>query len=289
MESLIEGINLTKRYDDFTLDHVSLSVPAGYVIGLIGSNGAGKTTAIKALLGLIRLDDGEVRAFGQKPAGPDWKQRVGVVFDTCSFVPTMEVGDIASLGRAAYRQWDDRVFTQMLDRSSIKPGKTVKDLSRGMGMKLSLAFAVAHNPDVLILDEPTAGLDPIAREETLEMLREYMGVDGRGILISSHITDDLAKIADTIVCIDGGRTVFSMAKDDICDTAGVARCTSENFATLASSGFFGDGGMRYLRRDLSCDVLVPDRFAFGHAFPDIPCDRASIDEYMLLMLKGATR
>ena len=289
MEALIEGIDLTKHYDGFTLDHVSLAVPAGYVVGLIGSNGAGKSTAIKALLGLIRLDAGQVRAFGQPPASPDWKQRVGVVFDTCSFVPTMTVGDVANLGRASYRQWDSGSFSQMIGHASIRPEKAVKDLSRGMGMKLSLAFAMAHNPDVLILDEPTAGLDPIARDEVLELLRAYMNVEGRGILISSHITDDLAKIADTIVCTDGGRTVFSMPKDDICDTAGIARCTGESFEMLAASGFFGSGGMRYLRRDLSWDVLVPDRFAFGRAFPDIVCDRATIDEYMLLMLKGATR
>ena len=288
MNNLIEGVGLTKRYDDFTLDRVDLCVPAGYVVGLIGSNGAGKTTAIKALLGLIHLDAGEVRVFDEKPKGSSWKERVGVVFDTCSFVPTMRVRDVAGLGKPAYANWDESEFERLMSLFGISLDKQIVDLSRGMGMKLSLAFALAHKPDLLILDEPTAGLDPIARDEALDYLREFMGTEGRGILISSHITSDLEKIADQIVCIDGGRVVFSQSKDDICDTAGIARCSQEQFDSLASSALASDG-LRFMRREYQIDVLVPDRFAFAREFAHIPCEPASIDEYMLLMLKGDAR
>ena len=291
MNKLIEGVSLTKHYDDFMLDHVDIDVPAGYVVGLIGSNGAGKTTAIKALLGLIKLDDGEVRAFGAAPSGGGWKSRVGIVFDTCSFVPSMDAADIAGLGKAAYANWDDTAFMRLLEEFDLPLRKQVKDLSRGMGMKLSLAFALAHHPDLLILDEPTASLDPIARDEALEYLRAFMDDENRGILISSHITSDLEKIADVIVCIDGGRVVFSEAKDDICDKAGIARCSEEQFAALQAGDLAacGEGALRFLRRDFQIDVLIPDRFAFAQAFPDVPCDPASVDDYMLLMLKGGAR
>ena len=272
MNKLIEGNNLTKHYDGFTLDRVSIDIPAGYVVGLIGSNGAGKTTAIKALLGLIKLDGGEVRAFGEAPTGSGWKSRIGVVFDTCAFVPTMTAADIAGIGKAAYADWDDNEFARLLDMFALPARKQVKDLSRGMTMKLSLAFALAHHPDLLILDEPTAGLDPIARDEALEYLRAFMDNERHGILISSHITTDLEKIA----------------KDDICNKAGIAHCNEEQLSRIRASAIDGSAP-HYLRRDFQIDVLVPDRFAFTRAFPEVPCDPASIDDYMLLMLKGGAR
>lgn len=289
MNNLIEGVGLVKQYDGFTLDHVSIGVPEGHVVGLVGSNGSGKTTMIKALLGLIRPDEGEVRVFGAAPSGAAWKNRVGVVFDTCSFVPTMRVSDVAKIGEAAYENWDESAFAQMVDAFGIAMNKQVKDLSRGMGMKLSLAFALAHHPDLLILDEPTAGLDPLARDEALDLLRAFMEEEGRGILMSSHITTDLEKIADYIVCIDEGWLVFAEAKDDICGKAGVARCNEEQLADVISSGLIAKGGVRYLRRDFHIDVLVPDRFAFAQDFPGIVCDPASLDDYLLLMLKGGAR
>ncbi len=288
MNKLIEGNNLTKHYDGFTLDRVNIDIPAGYVVGLIGSNGAGKTTAIKALLGLIKLDGGEVRAFGEAPTGSGWKNRIGVVFDTCAFVPTMTAADIAGIGKAAYTDWDDAEFARLLDMFALPARKQVKDLSRGMTMKLSLAFALAHHPDLLILDEPTAGLDPIARDEALEYLRAFMDDERHGILISSHITTDLEKIADIIVCIDGGRVVFSEAKDDIRNKAGIAHCNEEQFSRVRSGAADGSAP-HFLRRDFQIDVLVPDRFAFAQAFPEVSCDPASIDDYMLLMLKGGAR
>ena len=158
-----------------------------------------------------------------------------------------------------------------------------------MGMKLSLACALTHDPQVLILDEATAGLDPMARDEALDRLRDFVAEPGRAILMSSHITSDLERIADRIVCIDVGRVVFDLPKDVITDETGIARCRVADFERVAASGVVPERELRYLRHDYGIDVLVPDRFAFAETFPDIPCDRMTIDDYMALTLKGGVR
>lgn len=294
---LIEARRITKHYDGFALQGVSLAVEPGHIVGFIGQNGAGKSTTIKALLGLIGLDGGEAFILGvpaQDVAGAhsDVKERIGVVFDTVSMPHHMKVAEVGKLMARAYASWDQTAFEGYLLRFGLEPGKAVKELSRGMGMKLSLACALAHNPHVLILDEATAGLDPMARDEVLEMLREFVAAeDAEGnpvhaILMSSHITSDLDKIADEVICIDEGRIVFSCAKDEICDAMGLARCRAAEVELLLVSPSSPDE-LRAIHHDYGVDVLVPDRFEFMRAFPEIPCDRVSIDDYMALVLKGA--
>ena len=294
---LIEARRITKHYDGFALQGVSLAVEPGHIVGFIGQNGAGKSTTIKALLGLIGLDGGEAFILGvpaQDVAGAhsDVKERIGVVFDTVSMPHHMKVAEVGKLMARAYASWDQTAFEGYLLRFKLELGKAVKELSRGMGMKLSLACALAHNPHVLILDEATAGLDPMARDEVLDMLREFVAAeDAEGnpvhaILMSSHITSDLDKIADEVVCIDEGRIVFSCAKDEICDAMGLARCRAAEVELLLASPSSPDE-LRAIHHDYGVDVLVPDRFEFMRAFPEIPCDRVSIDDYMALMLKGA--
>ena len=293
---LIEADGVTKRYDGFTLNAVSLTVEPGQVVGFIGQNGAGKSTTIKALLGLIGIDGGEARVLGVpardlRGASSSVKEDIGVVFDTVSMPPHLKIGEIEKLMAAAYAAWDASAFDRYLDLFRLDRSKEVKGLSRGMGMKLSLACALSHDPRVLILDEATAGLDPMAREEVLDLLREFVAVEDdagnpcHGILMSSHITSDLERIADEVVCIDEGRVVFALAKDEICDAMGIARCRAADVDALASSALAGSG-LRALRNEYGVDVLVPDRFAFASAFPQIPCDRMTIDDYMMLMLKG---
>ena len=293
---LIEADGVTKRYDGFTLSAVSLTVEPGQVVGFIGQNGAGKSTTIKALLGLIGIDGGEARVLGVpardlRGASSSVKEDIGVVFDTVSMPPHLKIGEVEKLMAAAYAAWDASAFDRYLDLFRLDRSKEVKGLSRGMGMKLSLACALSHDPRVLILDEATAGLDPMAREEVLNLLREFVAVEDdagnpcHGILMSSHITSDLERIADEVVCIDEGRVVFALAKDEICDAMGIARCRAADVDALASSALAGSG-LRALRNEYGVDVLVPDRFAFASAFPQIPCDRTTIDDYMMLMLKG---
>lgn len=291
MDALIQANGLGKRYDDFHLKGIDIRVEAGTVVGLIGSNGAGKTTTIKMLLGILRPDEGDVRVLGcpvgsgSAPEG-ELKQRIGVVLDTCAFPDTSKVKDVATLGRFAYRNWDAHRFSALCERFELAPKKNVKELSRGMGMKLMLAFALSHDPELLILDEATAGLDPMARDEVLDILREFMSVEGHAILLSTHITSDLEKIADEIACIDDGKLVFDVPKDEICDVAGIAHCRERDLELIGKSAWADDRRVRKLRSGMTYDVLVPDRFAFAKAFPDIALDSASIDDYMTLTLKG---
>lgn len=295
---LIAAQGLTKRYDGFELQGVNLVVEPGQVVGFIGKNGAGKSTTIKALLGLIVRDAGGATVFGvdanelSRTAAARVKEQVGVVFDTIGLPDHMRIARVGALMARAFSTWDASAFRGYLRAFGLDEKKRVKELSRGMGMKLSLACALAHHPRLLILDEATAGLDPMAREEVLDILRAFVDTedaDGNpqnGILMSSHITSDLDKIADTIVCIDEGRIVFEVAKDEVVDTMGIARCRAADMqqalAWTAAAGEYP----RVLRHEYGIDVLVGDRFAFRQALPSIPCDRMGIDDYMALMLKG---
>lgn len=291
MDALINVTNLGKRYDGFHLEDIGLAVEAGTVVGLIGSNGAGKTTTIKMLLGILQPDEGEGEVLGCSIGKGMFlegsvKERIGVVLDTCAFPETLKVQDVATLGRFAYRNWDVKRFGALCERSELAPKKNVKELSRGMGMKLMLAFALSHDPELLVLDEATAGLDPMAREEVLDILRDFMKTEDHAILLSTHITNDLEKIADEIICIDGGKLVFDLPKDEVCDVAGVAHCRQRDLELIRESAWAEDERMRKLKSGMAYDVLVPDRFAFAKAFPNIALDSASIDDYMMLTLKG---
>lgn len=289
MENLLEVHKLSKHYKDFTLSNLSLNVPSGSVVGFIGANGAGKTTVIKSILGLIRFDSGEIKILGENPGNAGIHQLLGVVFDKCSFNDWYTVQDIEKIMAVAYKNFDPVVFNEYLTKFGLSKRKRVKKLSRGMGMKLSLACALSHNPELLILDEATAGLDPLAREEVLDILRDFVAQEGHGILMSSHITSDLENIADYIVCIDAGRAVFSMEKDAITDRAGLAQCREAEFDNLIQSNFFAPGTMRFMQNKYGISVLVLDRFEFTRNFPKIPLERVNIDQYLQIILKGEFR
>lgn len=287
--ALLEVRGLAKRYRGFALEGVDLRVEPGEVVGLVGTNGAGKTTLIKSALGLVRPDAGEALLFGYDvgthAADPGLKRRVGVVFDGVSFPGAVRVADVHRIMRAAYSTWDDKAFSVHLEKFGLDGGRRVAELSRGMGMKLMLACALSHAAELLILDEATAGLDPMAREEVLDVLRDFMAQEGRGILLATHITSDLEHIADRVVCLDAGRVAFSLEKDRITDEAGVARCRASEFEDICACGAFE--GAHYARHEMSVDVLVADRRSFARRFPQVAVDRASIEEYMALVLKGS--
>lgn len=292
MRNLLELENLGKRYGSFALQGVNLSVAPGSVCGLIGSNGAGKTTIIKAALGLISADEGSVSLFDERiepsSATARIKQRVGVVLDVCAFPADCRVADVERIGRAAFPAWRRETWNNLTARFALKPKQKVGKLSRGMGMKLSLAFALAHDPQLLLLDEATAGLDPLARDEALDLLREFMAGEDRGILMSTHITTDLEKIADEVICIDGGKQVFTATKEAITDEAGIARCRAADLDAVRAQAraSLSQSELWCVQGAYGADVLVPDRFAFARAFPDVAVDRATIEEYMALRLKG---
>lgn len=293
MQYLLELKGVSRRVSDrFSLHDVTLAVEPGQIVGFVGANGAGKTTTIRAALGLIKLDAGEVHLFGQHrdANAPDETQchlrsRIGLVLDTCPFPSTLKVGEVEALVGSAYPTWDRETFASLIDRFGLDPKTKVKDLSRGMGMKLQLACALSHNAKLLVLDEATAGLDPMAREELLDELLAFVSDGQRSVLLSSHITSDLDRAADRVICIDNGSIVFDLPREDITDRAGIAHCTQAQASELMACV----EGARAAHHAYSVDVLVPNRRDVLEAFPEIPCDRATIDDYLRLMLKGASK
>ena len=293
MQNVLELKGVSCRVSDrFSLGDVTLTVEPGQIVGFAGANGAGKTTTIRAALGLIKLDAGEVRLLGQRcdANAPDelqrrMRSRIGLVLDTCPFPSTLKVTEVEALVSPAYPTWSHDAFTGLIDRFGLELKAKVKDLSRGMGMKLQLTCALSHKAELLILDEATAGLDPMAREELLDELLAFVADGQRSVLFSSHITSDLERAADRVVCIDNGSIVFDLPREDITDRAGIAHCTQAQAAELMACV----EGARATRHAYSVDVLVPNRREALEAFPEIPCDRISIDDYLRLTLKGASK
>ena len=293
MQNLLELKGASRRVSDrFSLRDVTLTVEPGQIVGFVGANGAGKTTTIRAALGLIKLDTGKVHLFGQHcdADAPDEQQRrtrsrIGLVLDTCPFPSTLKVAEVEALVSPAYPTWSHETFAGLIDRLGLEAKAKVKDLSRGMGMKLQLACALSHKAELLVLDEATAGLDPMAREELLDELLSFVADGQRSILFSSHITSDLERAADRVVCIDHGAIVFDLPREDITDRAGIAHCTQAQAAELMACV----EGARAAHHAYSVDVLVPNRREALEAFPEIPCDRATIDDYLRLTLKGASK
>ncbi len=290
MSNLLEIRDANRQVSDsFSLRNANLSIGSGEIVGLVGANGAGKTTIIRAALGLLKLDSGYAALFGEPLAAdtPDadvrrLRSRVGVVFDTCPYPSEITVSQVETCIKPAFPTWDNACFETLVARFGLEPKKKVKSLSRGMGMKLQLACALSHNADLLILDEATAGLDPLARDELLDELRDYASTGDRGVLLSSHITSDLERIADRVVGIDAGSIIFNIPREQITDMAGIAHCTFDQAQDILACV----DGARVAKREFSCDVLVPNRFEFAEAFPEVPCDRASIDDYLHFILKG---
>ena len=194
MDTILTVSGLTKHYPGFTLDHVSFSVPGGSIMGLIGENGAGKSTTIKALLGLVRPDEGSVAFWGQDlAAAPRLKEDLGVVFDGGSFYETLTPAQVGSILRHAYSQWDDGLYRSYLERFAVPAQKEIKGLSKGMKAKLSIAAALSHRPRLLILDEATSGLDPVMRDDILDVFLDFVQDEEHSILMSSHISADPGK------------------------------------------------------------------------------------------------
>jgi len=214
MTNAIEVRDVTKNYDLFKLDGVTFDVPSGYIMGFIGPNGAGKTTTIKAMLSVIKADSGSISVLGQ-PASEAANQRIGVVMDAPLYVEDWTLADVQTAISPFYKQWDKQKYAELLTRFGLDTRKKVKELSRGMKVKLQIAVALSHNADLLILDEPTSGLDPAARDEICDILREFVTDESKTVLFSTHITSDLEKTADFITFIMNGRIVFTGTKDEM--------------------------------------------------------------------------
>ena len=272
---------LTKTYKDFMLNGVSFSVPCGSIVGLIGENGAGKSTTINAVLGLIQKEAGSICILGKEQLDNQIKEQIGVVFDGNNYPEIFSTRKLNRVMKDIYHSWEEHTFLNLLKKFSLPTDKPIKQFSKGMKMKLAIAVALSHNSKLLILDEATSGLDPVIRDDILDILLDFAQDETHSILISSHITTDLEKIADYIVFIHEGQVVFSKLKDELIEQYGIIKCGAAQFEALDKSDI-----IVYRKMDYEWQVLVADRAAMKKKYPKALIDSASIDEIMLLYIKG---
>lgn len=283
MGDILEIKNLSKHYPSFALQDISFSVPSGSIVGFIGENGAGKTTTIKLILNEICRDSGSIRIFGMDNIRDERKikEQVGVVFDESYFHSAFKAGDIGSILKKVFHSWDDNLFRQYLLQFGLPQDKMIKEYSKGMKMKLSIASALAHKPRFLILDEATSGLDPIVRSDILDILLDFIQDEAHGVLLSSHITSDLEKIADYITFIHEGKIVFDRSKDDLIYHCGILKCGASDFNRIDKKSL-----VRWRKIEMGYEALVMDKDAAKRSYPNLVIDNATIDEIMLLYVKG---
>ena len=231
MNSALTVSGLTKRYEGFTLADISFEVPQGTITGLIGENGAGKSTTLHSILGLVHRDGGEISILGAPAEGlqPEARENIGVVFDGTNFSEELTPKRLNKVLKGVYSSWDEGYLLALLNKLSLPVSKKIKSFSKGMKAKLSIAAAFAHHPKLLILDEATSGLDPVMRDDMLDMFLEFVQDEENSILLSSHITSDLEKVADHIIFLHEGRLIFSKPKDELLENYGIVKCGAAQF------------------------------------------------------------
>ncbi len=272
---------LTKTYKDFVLDNVSFIVPNGAIVGLIGENGAGKSTTINAILGLIQKEAGYVSILGNEEIDGDTREQIGVVFDGSNYPEILSPKKINRVMKNIYRSWNEQTYFRLLKQFSLPVDKQIKQFSKGMKMKLAISVAFSHNSKLLILDEATSGLDPVIRDDILDMLLDFVQNEERSILVSSHITSDLEKIADYIVFIHEGKVVFSKPKDELIEQYGIIKCGAAQFDALEKYDI-----VVYRKMEYEWQILISNREKMQKKYPKAMIVPATIDEIMLLYVKG---
>ena len=277
-ENAIEISGLTKKYDGFTLDNISFNVPKGTVMGFIGQNGAGKTTTIRSLLNIIKTDGGTIKMLGLDHNEHEYeiKEQIAAVFDELPFYEGFNANQISVMFSGLYGNWDEKKFFEYLDRFALPRKKKLKQFSKGMKMKLQIATALSHGAKLLIMDEATTGLDPVVRNEILDIFREYIQDEDNSILMSSHITSDLEKIADCVTFIDKGRILLTGYKDEILESHGVLKCTKADFKEIAPEDF-----VSARLNDYGAEVMVSDIDAAKKKYSGITADKTTLEEIML--------
>lgn len=279
----LENVSKTYKASEFSLKDVSMEVPAGSIVGFVGENGAGKSTTVGCILNTLFRDSGSIKIFGEEMNDRDTKmrERIGVVYDGDNFPGYYSARQVASVMRGIYPQWDDALFSSYLTEFGLNPSQKVKTYSKGMTMKLAVAAALSHHLDLLILDEATSGLDPVMREEILDIFLDFIAEEDRAVLLSSHITSDLERIADYITFIHEGRILLTEEKDEILYRYGILRCEEDTFAAIDKADW-----LAWRRRGCQFDVLVQDRREAARKYAGEVIDHASIEETMLLLTKG---
>ena len=281
MNNVLEINNITKDYKKFKIDNISFNLPKGYIMGFIGANGAGKTTTIKLILNMIKRDSGEIKVFGLDNIREEEriKEQIGVVFDECYYLEDWTLNDVEKAVSMFYKNWNSSIYEKYLKEFNLARDKKVKDLSRGMRMKLMIAVAFSHEAKLLILDEPTSGLDPVARDEFLDILRDYIEDEEKSVIFSSHITSDIEKIADYITYINNGKIIFTGEKDEFLEKYCIIKGGKEDITESQKKEIIG------LRiHSTGFEGLIELKKAVGFSSKVI-IEKASLDEIMIYMNK----
>lgn len=278
MNNALEIKNLTKTYPGFSLNDVNIELPSGCIMGLIGENGAGKSTTIKLILDLIKRDGGEIRVLGDSLTTENrkLKEHIGVVMDECSFPECMKTNEIERMLKGCYRTWDSGRFKMLQEKFALPADKCVKDFSRGMKVKLAIAAALSHDSRILILDEATSGLDPIIRDEILDIFLDFIQDETHSIFISSHILSDLEKICDYITFLHEGRVVFSEEKNELLGKYVIVKCSEQELSCLDPAAVKGVRRNSFGAEALILRERVPDGYTM---------DPATIEDVMLYHVK----
>ncbi|MFI3326324.1 MAG: ABC transporter ATP-binding protein [Clostridia bacterium] len=276
MQNAIEIKNLTKEYKNFKLDNINLTVPKGTIMGFIGENGAGKSTTISCILNLVNKDSGEIEVLGTDISDFKIKEEIGVVLDEPCFPDCFKIKDVQKIMSSGYNSWNNDEFLRYIKKFSLPKDKKIKEFSKGMKMKLSIAVALSHNSKLLIMDEATSGLDPVVRNEILDEFLDFMQDEEHSILISSHILSDLEKICDYITFIHKGKIVFSENKDELLEKYAVLKCSKEDFKNIDSEAVIGSK-----IHEFGVEALVEkDRVT-----NDLILDKATTEDIMLYFVK----
>ncbi len=281
-ENAIEIKELTKRYDGFTMENISFNVRKGSIMGFIGQNGAGKTTTIKSILNIISPDEGSIKIFGLDSVKDELaaKQRLSAVFDELPVHDMLNARHIDRIFRDIYPQWDSQTFFNYTDRFSLPQKKKVGEFSKGMKMKLQIAAALSHNAELLVMDEATTGLDPVVRNEVLDIFLEYLQDENHSILMSSHITTDLEKIADSVSFIDRGRLLLTGFKDDILDSHRVIKCSKSDYKDIDSEDI-----VSARLTDFGAEVMISDRKKCEKKYSGAVMDHTTLEEIMMFYVR----
>ncbi len=271
---------LTKKFEGFKLDNLNLTLPSGCIMGLIGENGAGKSTTIKLILDIIRKDGGTITILGRDNQDNIrlTKEDVGVVMDEAGIPECLTAAQVGKIMRHTFANWDDTEYTRLLKQLSLPENKPFKDFSRGMKMKLGIAVAMSHNAKLLLLDEPTSGLDPVVRDEVVEMFSEFTRDENHSVLISSHIVSDLEKLCDYIAFLHKGKLLLCEEKDILLSEYGILHCTAQQLTELDSTAILSKKESPYGVEAMVKRSAVPDGMMI------IPI---SIEELFIYMVKEA--
>ncbi len=283
MENILQIENLVKNYPGFCLDGISFSISKGTIVGIIGENGAGKTTTINLILHAIEKDAGKISVFGKDHLAyeKEIKQDIGVVQDECNLPLMFTASDIEAVMKKIYRNWDRAQYWALIQKFQLPHNQRISTFSKGMKVKMNFAIALAHQPKLLLLDEATSGLDPVMRDDVLDLLLEFVQNEENSVLFSSHITSDLSKIADYIAFLHEGKLLFYKAKDDLIYNYGLVHCGHDLFSRFDKYDM-----LAWRKQDYEYQILVADRDAVSRKYRGCVVDPATLDDIMLLYIRG---